>query len=358
MSSAVDLALLRRLALAAGPPGAEGEVRAIVRETLEGIGTFEHDRLGSLLCTLEGAEPSPRIALDAHMDEVGFLVQSITSSGQLRFVPIGGWWGHVLLAQRVDVLTSDGGKVPGVIASKPPHFLSEAERKQVLTIPAMLIDIGASSRTEAEGLGVQVGDAIAPHSEWVELAGGRVSAKAFDDRVGVGVLLESMRRLAAGDPPPGTVVGIAAVQEEIGCRGATTASELSRPDVGIVLEGTPADDTGGTPDPQGALGSGPQIRFSDPTALSNRGLVRLSERLAAEAEIPCQVAVRASGGTDARSIQAYGTGVPTVVIGVPARYIHTHVSIIDPEDYAHAVDLTVALVRALDAETVASLTAF
>ncbi len=357
MSDPLDLALLRRLALAAGPPGAEGEVRSIVREALAGVGTIRHDRLGSLLCEVPGEAAAPRIVLDAHLDEVGFIVQSITAEGRIKFAPLGGWWGHVLLAQRVDILTESGAKVPGVIASKPPHFLTEAERKSVLTPSQMRIDVGASRRKEVEELGIQVGDAIAPHAEWIELAGGIVSCKAFDDRVGVGVMIESLRRLAA-DPPPGTTIGVAAVQEEVGCRGAGTASELSRPDLAIVLEGTPADDAPGTSDRQGALGAGPQLRFCDPTALSNRRLVRMVERVAREHEIPVQIAVRESGGTDAKSIHVHGAGVPTIVIGVPARYIHTHVSLIHPLDYARAIDLTVEVVSQLDAETVGSFVSF
>lgn len=359
MSPSTDLELLKRLALAPGPPGAEGPVRDIVRESLSGVGEISHDRLGSLLCSREGTDPDgPRIALDAHMDEVGFLVQSITSEGRISFVPLGGWWGHVLLAQRVNIVTESGSIVPGVIASKPPHFLSAAERKNVLAPPQMSIDIGATTRDEVAALGVQVGDPIAPHSEWIELAGGVVSCKAFDDRVGVGVLVETMQELAAGDDPPGTVIGVAAVQEEVGCRGAATATALSQPDIGLVLEGTPADDAPGTPDRQGVLGKGPQLRFSDPTALSNRKLVRHVERVAREEGIPVQLAVRASGGTDARAIQTSGSGVPTIVIGVPARYIHTHVSLIQPTDYAQAIALTAAVVRSLDRATVDEIASF
>ncbi len=355
MSSNSDLTLLKELALAAGPPGAEGEVRQIVRSALEGAGHFSHDRLGSLLCELRGSADGPRVVLDAHLDEVGFMVQAITAEGRIKFVPLGGWWGHVLLAQRVNIMTEAGQKVPGVIASKPPHFLSESERKSVLTPPAMLIDVGVSSRSEAEDLGIQVGDSIAPHSEWIEMGGGVVSCKAFDDRVGVGVMVETLLNLAKNPTMPNTVVGVAAVQEEVGCRGAETSSTLSDPDVAVVLEGTPADDAPGTADRQAVLGSGPQLRFYDPTAISNKKLIRSVERTGEKIGVSTQLAVRASGGTDARSIQRSGQGVPTVVIGVPARYIHTHVSIIDPSDYRDAITLTEAVVRSLDSKAVAEL---
>ena len=172
-------------------------------------------------------------------------------------------------------------------------------------------------------------------------------------------MVESMQRLGANNTAlEGTVIGVAAVQEEVGCRGAGTASALSKPDVAIILEGTPADDTPGTPDRQAVLGAGPQLRFYDPTAISNRTLVRHVERVAKENQIPIQIAVRSSGGTNAKSIHVHGAGVPTIVIGVPARYIHTHVSMIDPVDYAHAIDLVVAVVESLDGAAVEKLFAF
>jgi endoglucanase len=248
--------------------------------------------------------------------------------------------------------------VPGVIGSKPPHFLGAGERDKVIAVDKMYIDVGASSRADVETLGVRVGDPVAPHSEWLEMGvDGVLSSKAFDDRVGVGLLCETMTALA-GTSLPGTLVGVAAVQEEVGCRGAVTASAVSRPDVAIVLEGTPADDLPGFTERQGVLGKGPQIRVSDPTALSNRRLVRWVEDVAAAADIPIQRAVRRSGGTDAKSIHLHGQGVPTVVIGVPARYIHTHAAMIQWRDYEAAFRLLLALVPSLDEEAVAALTRF
>jgi len=204
---------------------------------------------------------------------------------------------------------------------------------------------------------VMVGDPICPTGHFEELSSpGRYCCKAFDDRVGVAILLESFRRLNAASDVPCQPVAVAAVQEEVGCRGARTASAISRPDVAIILEGTPADDLPGMTSRQAVLGEGPQIRFLDPTALSNRRLVRLCQQVAQSQQIPVQVAVRRSGGTDASTTHLHGSGVPTIVIGVPARAIHTHSSIIDIEDYQKAVDLVVALVSALDAKSVATLT--
>ncbi|MCA8960067.1 MAG: M42 family metallopeptidase [Planctomycetes bacterium] len=343
--------LLERLSNAAGPPGAEDEVRSIVRESLQGVGEIHYDRLGSILCEKRGAADAPRVVLDGHLDEVSFMVQSISKEGRLAFAPLGGWWGHVLLAQRVEIITERGRKVHGVIGSKPPHFLSASEREKVIQLDNMYIDIGATSVDDVEELGVQIGDPIVPFSEFRELdRPGYLSGKAFDDRVGVGLMVESLRGI--GDDHPNTLIGVGAVQEEVGCRGAQTASALAKPDVAIVLEGTPADDSPGFTERQAILGKGPQIRFFDPTAISNRRLVRCVESVAADHEIPVQIAVRRSGGTNAGAIHKFGHGVPTVVIGVPSRYIHTHVSIIHFDDYARARDLVVALVGVLDRETV------
>lgn len=349
--------LLERLSLAAGAPGAEDEVREIVRESLRGVGAIRHDRLGSLLCEKKGHGDSPRVALDCHMDEVAFMVQSVTDEGRLSFVPLGGWWGHVLLGQRVDVI-AEGRRVPGVIGSTPPHFLGAEERKRVIELDQMYVDVGASRREEVEGLGIRPGDPVLPVAEFREMAvDGIVSGKALDNRLGVALMCEVLRSLADGEHP-NTVVGIAAVQEEVGLRGAGTASELARPDVGVVLECAPADDIPGQEQRQGVLGGGPQVRLFDPTAISNRRLVRFVERTAADLGVAIQLAVRRSGGTDAGAIHRSGSGVPTVVIAVPARYIHSHVSLFHWNDFVAARTLTVALARRLDAAVVEELTRF
>jgi endoglucanase len=349
--------LVRRLSLAAGAPGAEDEVRAIVRETLRDAGKLSHDRLGSLLCEKEGDAAEPRVVVDCHLDEVALMVQSVSAEGKLAFVPLGGWWGHVLLGQRVDVIT-DGGRVPGVIGATPPHFLTPDKRNEVLGLEKMYVDVGASTREQAEGLGIRVGDPLVPVTEFLEMAVDTVaSGKALDDRLGVALMCETL--LALGDcGHPNTVVGVGAVQEEIGMRGAGTASELSRPDVALVLECTPADDLPGQADRQAVLGGGPQIRLFDPTAIPNRRLVRLVESVASDIGIDIQLAVRRGGGTDAGAIHRSRQGVPTVVIGVPARYIHSHVGLFDWRDYTAAQRLVLAVVLRLDAARTGDLTRF
>lgn len=349
--------LLQRLSMAAGAPGAEEEVRSIVGETLRNAGTIRYDRLGSLLCEKQGLSAAPRIAVDSHLDEVAFMVQSVTEEGRLTFVALGNWWGHVLLGQRVDVVTR-GGKVPGVIGSTPPHFLTAEERTRVVELDEMYVDVGASQRTQVDDLGVRIGDTIVPNAEFREMAvSGIISGKAMDNRLGVGLMCETLLALR-DESHPNTVIGVAAVQEEVGLRGAGTAAELARPDVGIVLECAPADDLPGQDNAQAVLGGGPQVRLYDPTAISNRRLVDFVESVAADCGVVIQRAVRRSGGTNAGAIHRSGCGVPTVVVAVPGRYIHSHVSLIHWDDYVGARKLTLELVRRLDAARFHEFTRF
>jgi endoglucanase len=357
MVDAASKQLLRELSLAAGPPGGEDEVRAVVRRRLAGVGSLSHDRLGSLICELPGSAPAPRVMIDSHLDEVAFMVQSIQAEGRLGFVTLGSWWGHVLLGQRVHVLT-DRGRLTGVIGCKPPHFLSAAEREKVLSPDSMYIDLGSSTREEVERLGVRPGDLAVPASEFEEMpVDGVVGGKAVDNRVGVALMCDALAALAKRGHP-NTVVGVAAAQEEVGARGAATATHAVRPDAAVVLECTPADDLPGVTERQAVLGAGPQIRWFDPTAISNRRLVRHVEEVARAHALPIQLAVRRSGGTDAGSIHRSLGGVPTVVVGVPARYIHSHFSLMRWDDYDAARALVVELAASLDGERVTGLTTF
>lgn len=354
--------LLRLYAEASGASGHEGAVRRLFLEELRQVDAcdFESDRSGCVLA--EGkANTGPRVMVTAHMDEVGFMVQHITKEGFIQFVPLGGWWSHTVMAQGVTVVTSSGTPIPGCVASTPPHQLSEGARNQVMPLDQMYIDVGAESREEAmETFGIQLGDPIVPSTSFQKLAhSDRFMAKAFDNRVGMALLTQAMKRLSTHDLT-NQCVGVATVQEELGCRGARTAAELARPDVAIVLEGPPADDAPGMnrDASQGTLGGGAQIRVMDPRALSSRPLVDFVIAQAEKADIAHQVTVRRGGGTDASSFQAHGLGVPSVVIGVPTRYIHSHHSIMDIRDYLEALKLVEAVVQGLGQAEVDGLTDF
>ena len=358
MPSSKDL--LAQFSLAAGVPGSEGDVRRLIRQHLAGIADFSYDKSGSILCRRIGGLDAPRILLAAHTDEVGFLVRFVTSDGFVKFHPIGGWWEHTLLAQRVVIKTAKGD-VPGVIGAKSVHHLTPEERNRVQDIRNMFIDVGANDKAEAmEVFGIMPGDAIVPQSEFVEMKNPRlVSGKAFDDRAGVALFVEALTRLA-GEMLPNAVYAVGTAQEEVGSRGAETAVDLINPEVAIVLEASPADDTPGfsKDEQQGVLGKGAQIRLFDPSMIPNRKLVEFVLKTARELKIPYQSAVRINGGTDARQIHLHARGVPTIVIAPPVRYIHSHVSLLHLDDYEQTLRLLLELLRRLDAPTVAALTAF
>jgi endoglucanase len=355
----IAVQLLRKLTEAHGASGSEGEIRRIFRREL-GEGTYT-DGLGSIIMEKKGSAETPKLLLAAHMDEVGFMVQAITSSGRIKFVPLGGWWAHTLPSMRVRILTQSGNKVVGVIGAKPPHFLSDAERDRLQKLDDMFIDVGASSGAQVrEQFGIELGDSIVPDTSFTPMHNpDMLLGKGFDNRAGMALLIHAIKMLKP-EEHPNRVWAVATVQEEVGVRGAQTAVSTIVPDVAVVLEGAPADDLPGIAEDerQGVLGGGVQIRIMDPTAIMNRKLVNYVTELAGRHGIKHQVTVRRSGGTDARAIQMHGRGIPTVVLSVPARYIHTQNGIINLEDYLSTLDLASRLLRSLDSAAAADLASF
>ncbi len=350
--------LLEKLSQAHGAPGQEGEVRRIFRSELgEGTST---DRAGNIFFECKGSSDYPRILLPAHMDEVGLMVQTITAEGLIKFLNLGGWWAHTLLAKRVRILTREGIEIPGVIGAKPPHFLSEAEREKVMKIEDMFIDVGARDADDVRAFGIRLGDAIVPDSPFVRMQNtDLLLSKAFDDRAGLSLVVQAALE-ARKISHPNTVVFAGTVQEEVGTRGAKAAASFAAPDLAIVAEGAPADDLPGSSreERQAAIGSGVQIRFMDPSAIMNRKFTEFVIDCATKNDIPHQVAVRRRGGTDAAPIHLHASGVPTVVLAVPARYVHTHNTIIDISDYLSALKLVLKLIETLDEAAARNISSF
>jgi len=349
-----SLVLLKELSETDGVPGFEGAVRDLLLGHLKGTGTAERDRMGGFVVTKKGKAAAPRVMIDCHMDEIGFIVQSVTPQGFLKFLTLGGWSGHVLAAQRVRV-HGDDGPVEGIIGSTPPHFLPADRRDKALDVKDMFIDIGAGSREEAYGWGVRPGSWAVPVSRFAPLRNrSLVMGKALDNRIGCALMAEALK---AAKGHPNTLCGAGSTQEEVGLRGTQATAHMIDPDVAIVLECPPADDTPGiqVDETQGVLGKGVQIRAFDPTMIANPRLVKLAVDTARAEGIAHQVAVRGSGGTNAGRIHLNARGVPAVVIGVPARYIHSHASVMHVDDYAAARDLLMALIARLDRKTVAAI---
>ncbi|MGE5584313.1 MAG: M42 family metallopeptidase [Bacillota bacterium] len=351
--------MLKDLSEAPGVSGYEKEVRRVIRRYVEPYAVIEQDRLGSLVARRTGASDRPRIMLAAHMDEIGFMVKSVTSEGYLRFLPLGGWFDQVLLAQRVIVKTASGD-VPGIIGSKPPHLLTEEERKKVVEKKDMFIDIGATSFEQATSeFGIRPGDPVVPASSFEVLKNDKVyMGKAWDDRVGCALFIDVLRNLAGGSGShPNTVYGVATVQEEVGLRGAETSADVVDPDVAFALEVGIANDVPGSDKDkvQERMGEGPVILIYDRSLIPNIKLRDLVIDTAKAHGIPYQTDFMEGGAADTGRIHLHGSGVPSIVIGVPSRYIHSHAALIHRDDYDHAVALITEVVKRLDAVTVADL---
>lgn len=351
------LQLLKELTEVYGVPGYEAPVRSVVRKYMDSLGELSQDKIGSVICKKAGSEASPKVMLAGHMDEIGFMVKQITSEGFIKFLPLGGWFDQVLLGQRV-IIQTQKGDVIGVIGAKPPHLLPADEREKVVKRKDMYIDIGATSKEEVEASGVRLGDPIVPRADFVEMAtGNSYLSKAFDDRIGTALVISALQALK-DRPHPNTVFGVATVMEEVGIRGATTSVRAVDPDVAIVLEADIAGDVPGIKPEESSikLGQGPTVVIFDARMIPNLRLRDLVFTTANELGIPVQISAIEGGATDGGAIHLHNIGVPTVVIGVAARHIHSDSSIIRRSDYDNAVRLLVALIERLDAGTVASLT--
>lgn len=348
--------LLRELTEANGISGYEQEVRGIIRRHLQDLTTIEQDRLGSIVCRKDGKAEKPRIMLAGHMDEIGFIVKLVTEDGFIKFSPVGGWWGHVMLAQRV-VIKTRTGNVIGLIGSKPPHILSEEERKKLQEPKDMYIDVGATSSAEVNQLGIHPGDPVIPICPFTVLGTGRTYlAKAFDDRVGCALFIEVIKSLSK-EEHPNTVYGVGTVQEEVGLRGARTSSWVVEPDVGLTMEVGVAGDVPDVKkdDAQAKLGKGPVIVIRDGSMVPNLRLRDIFVDAAEQLKIPYQFDVLERGGTDSGAIHLHRQGVPNLVIAVPVRHIHSHAGILCRDDFDGTVRLVSEVIKKLDSDTVGRL---
>ncbi len=340
--------LLKELSDAFGVSGHEDAVRQLILDTIEDWVDEHHvDALGNLIAFKKGTgDVRRKVMIAAHMDEVGLMIMHVEKEGSLRFRPVGGIDHRVLLAKKV--LIGDD-RVPGVIGMKPIHLLERKERQRVPEVKELSIDIGASSKEEAERL-VKIGDYAAFDVSFSELGGGLRTAKgkAFDDRAGCAVLVELLR-----DSYPFDLYAAFTVQEEVGLRGARVAAYSIAPDLAFALEGTICDDLPKKRDvsPTTELGAGPAITIMDRSVIADRRLVKLLVDTAEQNRIPYQFKQPGLGGTDAGAIHRTREGVPSAVVAVPARYIHSPTCLLSLNDFENTVRLmraTLAKVNELD----------
>ena len=371
-----NIKLLEELSNEFGPSGFEWEAQKILKKYVE---TFSdeilQDRTGTLIFTSKGSSDSPKIMIAGHMDEIGFQVAAITKDGYLKFHQLGGWWDQTLLSQRVKIRTVEGKLIPGIIAAKPPHVIDAEERNKVVTKANMFIDVGCTSKKEVEEIGIRLGDPIMPDAVFEIWERPRISkeeeeeekkenvtlavGKAFDDRAGAVITAEVIKQLKAESiQHPNTVYGASTVQEEVGLRGARTAAQMIKPDIGIALEVDIAGDVPGIDETKAPahMGKGPSILTYDGSMIPNPRFRDFVIKTAEELEIPHQLSVVPGGGTDAGVIHLTEMGCPSIVIGIPTRHIHAHNGILDLEDVKNAIKLIVELIKRLDKETVEGFT--
>ena len=357
MDKQTTLQMIAAISNANGVSGLEDDVVAAIRPYAEQVGETKVDRMRNVFIRRkENTGSRPVVQLDAHSDEVGFMVQAICPNGTLRIIPIGGWVSHNIPAHKVWVRNRYGKYIPGLTASKPPHFMTEQERKAPLDIKDITVDVGAVSREEAiEVYGIRIGEPVAPdvtftYAEDTDLMVG----KSFDCRLGCAAILKTMHELA-GQELAVDIVGACASQEEVGVRGATVTAQEIQPDLAIAFAGCPADDTCVEPYMvQTAIKRGPMLRHIDARMITNPRYQRYALDLAEKLGIPVQDAVRAAGSTNGAAIHLTGRGVPVIVIGVPVRYAHTHYGVSAYAVFDNAVKLACEILKRADADLIES----
>ena len=337
--------ILEALSNAFGPSGCEGKVRQVVLDAIaDKVDEVQVDHLGNVIARQKGTDyPAFKVMVAAHMDEVGFMITHADDNGLLHFTKVGGIDDRVLPAKVVRIGKS---QIPGVISVKPVHLTGSAERGKVVSHEDMAIDIGVSSKAEAERL-VTKGDYAVFDVAFEEL-GTMVKGKAFDDRAGCAVLIALIER----GPYPFDFWPVFTTMEEVGLRGAQVAAYRVMPDVAFALEGTICDDGPREKDisPTTAVGKGPAISPMDRSVIADRRLVRLLIETAEAEGIPYQLKQPGMGGTDAGAIHLAKTGVPSVPVSVPSRYIHSPVCMLSKEDLENTVRLMAATLRRITPE--------
>ena len=351
--------LVERLSNARGASGFEDDVLAVAREFCAPFATMETNSLRCGFLTPKNfSGTKPVVMMDAHGDEVGFMVKSIRENGCLTFLQLGGFSARSLVGTEVLVRNTLSEWVRGVVGAKPPHFMSKAERNaESWAELEMTIDVGATSKQDAiENFHMGIGEPGVPATTMHYDPERRVMfGKAFDCRVGVAAMLLALRELAERDDLPFDVVAAISSQEEVGERGVAASVRRFKPTVCYMFEGAPADDTFGDPaDQQCCLKQGPMFRYADCCMITNPTYQRYVLGVAAEKEIPAQGAVRTGGGTDGGVAHLMDNGIPCVVSGIPSRYIHSSCSIAALDDVENAARLAVEAISALTPEVAAA----
>jgi putative aminopeptidase FrvX len=351
--------LLEKLSNAAGPPGAEEPVRAIMVGEMKPLASepLKYDGMGSVIA--QQGKTGPRIMIDAHMDELGGMVRRVTPTGFLSMQMLGGWLDQALVDQRWVIIGSKG-PVHAVTGIRDIHVITPEERTRVFPRESVFLDIGAKNAAEVAALGVEPGDPVVPDSPFLVMNGtGNYLGKGWDDRIGCAVLLESMRRTASM-PHANQLFYVATTQEEVGLRGARAAVNMVKPEIGIAIEGGITGDVPGDrpEETQVKLGAGPGMFLYDSSAIANRKMVAFTRKTASAKGLPLQADLVQGYGDDSAELQTMDGGAPTINLVVPVRYTHSHNGIVNRQDFDQTVELVVQMLVQMDAKTVEELRDF
>lgn len=329
-----------------GVPGHEREIKKFVKnELLKYTDQILEDGMGGVFGVLEGEGPT--IMFCGHMDEVGFLVSGITPKGMIKLLPVGGTNADVYLSQNMHVVVSKEKRIKGIIGAMPPHLM-KGERRAI-THDDLLLDIGADNYEHAVSMGIKIGQQVVSENDYYFTEDNKkIVSKAWDDRFGVGMILELIKE-ASQKPHKNRLVFGATVQEEVGLRGARVASQMIEPDLFVAIDVSPADDFVSYT-PNAMLGKGFLIRYYDPSIIMNRGLHDYFEELAIKNNIKYQE-YRSMGGTDAAIAQYAGKGILSTTLGLPGRYIHTTAAMVHVDDMEAVKQMALAIIDSFDEET-------
>lgn len=356
MNKQNSLNLIRDLCNAKGVSGFEDEVIDIVKKNLDFIPDKQEDCMRNLYATLSKKEGAPIVQLDCHTDEVGFIVQAIKPNGCLKILKLGSWIDSNIPAHQVMVRNTKGEYILGITSSTPPHFIPESRRNMGITIEDISVDIGASSKQEAEEVySIGIGEPVVPYTQFIyQEKNDLMYTKALDNRLGCAAIIDSLKELKDKDLNVNLCATFSS-QEEIGGRGAKVSVNRANADICIVFEACPADDTSVEPYLiQTALKHGPMLRYFDVCMLTNPRYQRFALDIAKKHNLSVQTAVRSGGGTNAGIIHTANKGIPCIVIGVPVRYAHTHYGISSYYDYEQAVLLACEIIKALNEDIIKS----
>ena len=343
--------MTRIISDAPGAPGFEDAVVNAIRPYIADLGEVIEDKMRNLYCYRSGnAEGKPVVQLDAHTDEVAFIVQAIKPNGTLRFLPLGAWVEEAVAGHRVLVRNALGEYIPGIISTTPPHYTNDVGNGKT-SMSNLAIDVGASSIEEAKNdFHIRIGEPVVPDVKFTyDEKHDLMIGKGFDCRLGCAAIIKTMRALK-DEQLDVNVVGAWSCQEELGMRGANVTAKRVKPDIAIVFEGCPADDTCVEPYMvQTAIKKGPMLRFMDRLMLTHPRFQRYALDLGEKLGIPVQSGVRAGGSTNGSPIHLSGD-IPCIVVGVPVRYIHTQYGIAAHADLENAAKLAAEIIKTLNAD--------